>query len=270
MVRIILATLPSGVTKIDNWTFERCESLTSVTFPRGVKSIAHVAFGGCTSLEKIVLPAGLELIGVSAFSQCTGLKSVEFSSDNLKIDRYAFDSCTSLESITFPPCVKEIEDESFGQCKSLSVVIFTDGIKKIHKHAFKDCDKLTRIVLPDGVKKYQGSVLETLWKSFRFDSVGLILMMSFVRQYPDVVRNNNSLYVGIRSNTDFLFRQILKTDDVESLEFIFSLQKRVSLDKIYEYLSLSRGNAAVSAFLLEYKNRRYPLGENVDDEFEDI
>lgn len=48
-------TIPAGVTKIGNYAFFGCSSLTSINIPGSVTSLGEGAFGGCGALETIDL-----------------------------------------------------------------------------------------------------------------------------------------------------------------------------------------------------------------------
>ena len=70
---ITSVVIPEGVTSIDNWAFQGCESLASVVIPEGVTSIGWSAFDGCKSLTSIVIPDSVTSIGYRAFKGCSSL-----------------------------------------------------------------------------------------------------------------------------------------------------------------------------------------------------
>jgi len=63
------------VTAIAAGAFRNNTTIKSATVPSGVTEIDDETFKGCTSLESIVLPNGITRIGKGAFSGCTSLKS---------------------------------------------------------------------------------------------------------------------------------------------------------------------------------------------------
>ena len=69
-------TIPSDVTKIKNYTFYNCTSLTSATIPDSVTSIGIRAFNYCTSLTSVTIGNSVTSIGEDAFYDCTSLKEV--------------------------------------------------------------------------------------------------------------------------------------------------------------------------------------------------
>ena len=80
----------TGGETIDDYAFEFCDSLTSVTIGNGVTSIGDWAFGYCDSLTSIVIPDSVTSIGVAAFYNCTSLTSVTFEGTKAEWDRKVF------------------------------------------------------------------------------------------------------------------------------------------------------------------------------------
>lgn len=69
--------IPSGVTKINNGTFELCTELSNVEIPNGVTEIGAMAFKSCKRLTEIELPSSLKTIRDYAFSECSNLSLVK-------------------------------------------------------------------------------------------------------------------------------------------------------------------------------------------------
>ena len=61
------ATIPEGITRIEDRAFEGCKNLTSVTIPEGVTSIGEWAFFGCDRLDQVDLPRSIREIRVDYF-----------------------------------------------------------------------------------------------------------------------------------------------------------------------------------------------------------
>ena len=68
--------IPDDVTNIDNYAFEGCTGLTTVTIPAGVTSIGHRAFYGCSGLTTVTIGSGVTFIGYDAFYDCTKVTDV--------------------------------------------------------------------------------------------------------------------------------------------------------------------------------------------------
>lgn len=70
--------IPSGVTEIGGYTFNRCQSLKSITIPDSVTSIGDDAFDTCMNLTTITIPANVTTIGSKTFIGCYGLSEIHF------------------------------------------------------------------------------------------------------------------------------------------------------------------------------------------------
>jgi hypothetical protein len=55
--------IPEGVTSIGDYAFVNCSSLTDLTFPRSVTSIGYSVIDGCSSLQKLVCNSSVDYIG---------------------------------------------------------------------------------------------------------------------------------------------------------------------------------------------------------------
>ncbi len=168
-------TIPAGVTRIGDWAFEDCSSLTSVTIPAGVTSIGNQAFSGCSSLTSVTIPAGVTSIGDWAFSRCRSLTSVTIPAGVTRIGDYAFSGCSSLTSMTIPAGVTSIGGGAFNGTalyndssnwengvlyvgKTLIAAedlhgeySIREGTRCIGDGAFCGCSSLTGVTIPAGV-----------------------------------------------------------------------------------------------------------------------
>ena len=106
-------TIPDGVTSIEMWAFDHCDSLTSVTMPDSVTIIDGIAFCSCVSLTSVEIGNSVTTIGMEAF-----------------------DDCSSLTSVTIPDSVTTIREWAFGDCAALTEIIFLGDAPIIGKGCF--------------------------------------------------------------------------------------------------------------------------------------
>ena len=143
------ATVASGITRIDRYSFHGCENMKSISLPNTLTSIGRGAFSD-TGLTSIKLPYGLKILEGRAFYR-NKFTSVEIPDSVTEIGEGAFSYSTTLESVSIPGSVKIMGDEAFSGNKKLRKVTMGNGLVKIGRNAFSGSG-LTAIVFPDGVK----------------------------------------------------------------------------------------------------------------------
>lgn len=143
------ATVASGITRIDRYSFHGCENMKSISLPNTLTSIGRGAFSD-TGLTSIKLPYGLKILEGSAFYR-NKFTSVEIPDSVTEIGEGAFSYSTTLESVSIPGSVKIMGDEAFSGNKKLRKVTMGNGLVKIGRNAFSGSG-LTAIAFPDSVK----------------------------------------------------------------------------------------------------------------------
>lgn len=95
--------IPSAVTFVDDYAFENCTKLASVTFTANsaLERVGKYAFFGCAALRSIALPDGVRTVDESAFYECTKLYEIVLGSDIRSIGVMAFDGCTKLRAVYY-------------------------------------------------------------------------------------------------------------------------------------------------------------------------
>ena len=66
----------SIATKIEDYAFYSCNSLTSITIPSVVTSIGNYTFDGCRSLTSATIPSSVTSIGWGVFEDCSSLTTM--------------------------------------------------------------------------------------------------------------------------------------------------------------------------------------------------
>ena len=114
--------IPDDVTKIGDYAFRECASITDVTISNNVQVIGEYAFWECSNLTDVHIGNGVTTIEGSAFAFCDKLTAINIPNSVTSIKDGAFYSCDGLISITIPESVTEIEEAAFCYCGSLKEV----------------------------------------------------------------------------------------------------------------------------------------------------
>ena len=93
-------TIPNSVTRIGEYAFDNCTSLTSITIPESITRIGRNAFYGCSSLTFITIGSSVTSIGNKAFAYCTNLTDVYCSAENVPSTGYDAFEGSSISSAT--------------------------------------------------------------------------------------------------------------------------------------------------------------------------
>ena len=148
-------TIPDGITKLENDTFQGCVNLEHINLPESLKTIGDYALYACTKLTEITIPSTVSQIGEDAFYN-TGLISIVIPEGVSEIKYATFSHCYDLVSITLPSTLKRIANYAFWNCTSLNEITFPDGLEYIGQQAFESCTALEEIIIPDSVTDMGG------------------------------------------------------------------------------------------------------------------
>ena len=144
----------AGVTKVRDYAFWFCSSLTSITIPNSVTSIGASAFSNCKTLTQITIPDSVTSISGFAFTSC-GFTQITLPNNLKSIEDSLFTSCKSLTEVIIPNSVTSIKTGVFSECSALTSVVIPDSVTSIGNGAFAYCTSLTSINIPDGVTKIE-------------------------------------------------------------------------------------------------------------------
>lgn len=111
--------IPNTVKKINNYSFNGCQSLTSVTFSESVRNIGISSFEG-TGIYSVTIPSNISSIEKDAFKACDNLQKVILNCRY--IEKGAFAICRTLTSITLNEEVIGIGDEAFYGMNTLKEI----------------------------------------------------------------------------------------------------------------------------------------------------
>ena len=151
-------TIPEDVTRINDYTFDGCNSLESVTIGENVTSIGIYAFSGCSNLNTVTIGENVTSIGSCAFSGCSNLNTVTIGENVTSIGSNAFYNCPkNIEINTLNPIPPAISTDTFENKQYLYATLI---VPDCSLEAYKTADgwknffniAITNSVKPDAIK----------------------------------------------------------------------------------------------------------------------
>ena len=103
-------------TKIGNYAFCYCSSLSAITISGSVTSIGQYAFQYCYALASVTIPEGVTSIDNVAFSGCSALSAITIPDSVTSLGSSVFQNCYALASVTIPEGVTSIGGSTFSNC----------------------------------------------------------------------------------------------------------------------------------------------------------
>ena len=178
--KLVEYIVPDGVTKIGDFAFEDCDTLTAAAFPDSVAEIGDLAFGSCKNLTLFGSPDSCaeeyaneyelkfqEIAQLDENSRATleaELKKLGFEyeihGDRVTITGYL----GGAEDLTIPDGVTKIGDSAFLGCESLTSVTFPESVAEIGASAFQGCGSLRTVTLPENVLTVGDGAFAFCWK----------------------------------------------------------------------------------------------------------
>jgi hypothetical protein len=140
--------IPEGVTSINHFAFNHCNSLFSLDIPTSVKFIGNLAFGNSHNLTSVMIPSSVTYFAW-AFENCNNLTTAILCDGITSIGNGAFNMCRSLKNVTIPNSVESIGEKAFQGCESLLSIKIPSSVTAIGDAAFCECTGLTKVIVPD-------------------------------------------------------------------------------------------------------------------------
>lgn len=113
---------------IPDYTFYKCENLTTLVISHNVTRIGNYAFKDCAALDSIVMGNKLEYIGNYAFYGCSSVKSIVFSNSVKEIGNYAFKGCALVDSVVIPETLQTIGKHAFYGLNTATFFVEAESI----------------------------------------------------------------------------------------------------------------------------------------------
>ncbi len=144
---LVIPSVVNGrkVIAIDDYAFEGCDSLRSITIPDTIRSIASTAFDGCDELENYYVASTGEPDPL--FSAIEG--TIVYRNTMTQELEIAFVPATRTGIYTIPESVTRINTNTFNGSE-LTEIIIPASVTSVAPNAFVGLDDLTRITFLEG------------------------------------------------------------------------------------------------------------------------
>ena len=198
----------TGLTAIENYAFQGCTSLTSVTLPPTVTSIGSASFRYC-AFSSFEIPSTVTSIGFMSFADCTGLSSISIPSTLTTIGASPFFNC-NLDFITVEEenstydsrggCNAIINKNSNSLLQASNNTVIPNDVVTIGARAFSGCNSITNIAIPSSVKSIgiyaftDCSALTEMTIPGTVTSIGDCILSNCANLTRVSVENSNSVY----------------------------------------------------------------------------
>lgn len=173
-MKYLQVVLPKGQKEIGDYSFYKCENLTSVILDGHVERIGESAFFGCSNLQDMDLSHVSEM-GSAAFAGCPLFRGNEEGTVNLSslsiIPQSAFGTedvsnndiggngkNTAIKHIVFSDHLTEIGHKAFYYCIALNAIKLPEGLLKIGDYAFSSCSSLSSVTIASTVTGVSANV----------------------------------------------------------------------------------------------------------------
>lgn len=160
IVPLTSISIPASVTRIDNYAFQACTSLTTITFDTGsqLTSISQTAFDRLTYNRGTSITnttASVPLETVITYTNLPGSIFDMFNTSNVKtlvlnysgaIEASQYNSWLALENLTIGPGITSIGDGAFASCVSLTTLTTYATNPSIAQTSFQGCTALETVI----------------------------------------------------------------------------------------------------------------------------
>ena len=155
--------VPSSVTIIDEYAFQRCTNLTDVILSEGIQVIKGGAFSLCRSLESINIPSTVESIEIEAFYR-TKISSIDLPDSIDSMGEGCFSECHHLTHVRIPPLVRHLPFRGFQHDSFMFSVEVPEFVTHVDVKCFGGCSSLRNVAFPpNAIISYNDTVTPFFW-----------------------------------------------------------------------------------------------------------
>ncbi|EDR29443.1 hypothetical protein EDI_014330 [Entamoeba dispar SAW760] len=152
---LVSIEIPKNIQIINGKNIKK-KDINEFIIPSSITKLGEYCFSGCSTLTSITIPSSISEIGDSCFDECITLKSINVPSSISEIGNWCFYECTSLTSIIIPTSISELGYDCFKGCYSLTSINLPSSINEIGYECFKYCSSLTSINIPSSIISFGG------------------------------------------------------------------------------------------------------------------
>ena len=124
---------------IRSYSFNKLNSLESISISKYSATSNTYAFTNCYSLAYVALPRGITSIGKGMFSTCYGLKNISLPKSITNIEGYAFSGARNLLAINLPQGLSSLGENSFATAYTMGHFSIPASIATINAMTFSEC-----------------------------------------------------------------------------------------------------------------------------------
>jgi len=266
--------IPDTVTRIGDFAFSWCTSLTNILIPKNVKYIGECSFMGCGELIEINVDSenaeyismdgvlfNINITNLIAYPACnhcvqyvipktvTNIEKLAFRDAHLisitmqegllKIAEGAFYGCNMLKSIIIPNSVLLIGKGAFENCYSLSSVVITNSVENIEKEAFNYCSKLTIYTV------YESTAWKYAEENKIKHEVAYLYAFEIVGEYAE------NILLLCKNNRSAMFEIVFILEDLGEVYYFVALKIDADVSKITD-IDFSRTDLYILREITDY------------------
>ena len=190
--------IQAPIEALEDSTFLKCQSLTTVKLPSSIKKIGSNAFQGCGNITKLegIDWSKVEVIGKQAFESAFSETAdpIVFSEDSFKsiqdLGASAFKKAKNLTGkVVIPEGIETINEDVFNGT-GIEQLVLPNSVKQIKARAFVNCKKLKEIQIGENKNSQLNSIeMAAFGNDVSVESFAIETSKEYVEAHPLAFRN---------------------------------------------------------------------------------